>query len=81
MSSTRIRHLVSTVLYALAFIACAIGAYSIANTAGDGDADIGAGVLVLFGTVLGILGVISSATALTLFTVTARRARSLDGPA
>lgn len=59
-------HLLSTVLFAVAFVACSTGGYLAANTPADAGANIGAGILMGFGTLVGGVALVLAAVALVV---------------
>lgn len=66
----------STVLLSVAFSAVAIGAWNIINWDGTGGADIGSGMLMLLGTVIGPVGLLLALTAAVLGIVHRSRSRA-----
>lgn len=66
---------VATSLLAAGFSAVAIGSWAIINWDGTGGANIGAGVLMLLGTLAGSAGLLLATTALVLAIVQGQRSR------
>ncbi|MBF4602763.1 MULTISPECIES: hypothetical protein [unclassified Curtobacterium] len=73
--STRVLHVMCTVFLLGAFLSVGIGAWSLANDTGGG-ANIGGGILMLFGYLLGLIGIALGVATLVVATVSRRRSRT-----
>ena len=69
----RVLHILCTAFLIVAFLASSIGGYAIANGSGEGGADIGAGALMFFGALAGVVGIGLGIAALVSGLVAARR--------
>lgn len=72
--STRVLHVMCTVFLLGAFLSVGIGGWSLANDTG-GSANIG-GILMLFGYLLGLIGIALGVATLVVDTVSRRRSRT-----
>lgn len=73
--STRVLHVMCTVFLLGAFLSVGIGGWSLANDTGGG-ANIGGGILMLFGYLLGLIGIALGVATLVVDTVSRRRSRT-----
>lgn len=73
--STRVLHVMCTVFLLGAFLSVGIGGWSLANDTGGG-ANIGGGILILFGYLLGLIGIALGVATLVVGTVSGRRSRT-----
>ncbi|WP_159572322.1 hypothetical protein [Curtobacterium sp. 18060] len=73
--STRVLHVMCTVFLLGAFLSVGIGGWSLANDTGGG-ANIGGGILMLFGSLLGLIGIALGVATLVVATVSRRRSRT-----
>lgn len=73
--STRVLHVMCTVFLLGAFLSVGIGGWSLANDTGGG-ANIGGGILMLFGYLLGLSGIALGVATLVVDTVSRRRSRT-----
>ncbi|MFK4482917.1 hypothetical protein EDF51_10468 [Curtobacterium sp. PhB25] len=73
--STRVLHVMCTVFLLGAFLSVGIGGWSLANDTGGG-ANIGGGILMLFGYLLGLIGIALGVATLVVATVSRRRSRT-----
>lgn len=73
--STRVLHVMCTVFLLGAFLSVGIGGWSLANDTGGG-ANIGGGILMLFGYLLGLIGIALGLGLATLVVATVSRRRS-----
>ncbi|QSB23042.1 hypothetical protein [Curtobacterium sp. 24E2] len=73
--STRVLHVMCTVFLLGAFLSVGIGGWSLANDTGGG-ANIGGGILMLFGYLLGLIGIALGVATIVVDTVSRRRSRT-----
>ena len=73
--SPKVLHLLCTSLLVIAFLAVGVGSWALANDSGEGGANIGAGILMLFGYTVGALGLVVGAAALIAFGIVRRQGR------
>lgn len=73
--SPKVLHLLSSFLLVVAFLAVGIGSWALAIDEGEGGANIGAGILMLFGYSVGALGLVMGAAALIAYAVGRRQGR------
>lgn len=73
--STRVLHVMCTVFLLGAFLSVGIGGWSLANDTGGG-ANIGGSILMLFGYLLGLIGIALGVATLVVGTVSRRRSRT-----
>lgn len=69
----KVLHLLCTSLLAIAFLAVGVGCGALANDSGEDGANIGAGILMLFGYAVGVPGLVLGAAALIADGVMRRR--------
>lgn len=74
--STRVLHVMCTEFLLGAFLSVGTGGWALANDTGEGGANIGAGVLMLFGYLLGLIGIALGVATLVVDTVSRRRSRT-----
>lgn len=73
--SPKVLHLLCTCLLVIAFLAVGIGGWALGNDSGEGGANIGAGILMLFGSAVGVLGLVLGAAALIAYRIVRREER------
>lgn len=73
--SPKILRLLCTSLLVIAFLAVGIGGWALANDSGEGGANIGAGMLMLFGYAVGASGLVLGAAALIAYGIVRRQGR------
>lgn len=76
LRSPRTLHLLCTLTLVVAFLSVAVGGWALANDSGEGGANIGAGGLMVIGSLLGLIGIAVGAAALVVRSVQRRRSRS-----
>ncbi|QYI96947.1 hypothetical protein K0028_14950 [Curtobacterium flaccumfaciens pv. flaccumfaciens] len=69
----RVLHILCTAFLVVAFLASFVGGYANANDSGEGGADIGAGALMFFGALAGVVGIGLGIAALVSGLAAARR--------
>ncbi|PZE54510.1 hypothetical protein [Curtobacterium sp. MCLR17_044] len=69
----RVLHILCTAFLVVAFLASFVGGYANANDSGEGGANIGAGALMFFGALAGVVGIGLGVAALVSGLVAARR--------
>jgi hypothetical protein len=69
----RVLHILCTAFLVVAFLASFVGGYVNANDSGEGGANIGAGALMFFGALAGVVGIGLGIAALVSGLAAARR--------
>ena len=64
--STKVLHIICTSLLAVAFLAASIASWELLNGSTEGGANIGAGILMLFGYAVGAVGLVLGAVILII---------------
>jgi len=72
-ANARVLHVLCTAFLVVAFLSVGFGGWAIANDSGEGGVNIGAGILMLFGYLLGAIGLALGVAALVTGAVSRRR--------